>query len=162
MNNVESESKTLVEALSAAHLSELPKPLPATSHETVWLRAIALVTKCNSKRNYIVAHNDGKGGISVVHDFGSVAQIRKVDAIYPFEYLSEDYIPPMRNKRDIATVLSEAGYEEKGYLPLLSNNDEAGNPKSAEQKERDKARVREMIFAVAIKRQLRQQQNFKG
>lgn len=147
------ERLSLIEALSVAKLTELPDEF-VPSDGRIWTLAIVYVTKCNTKKNYAIAANNGDGTPRIIQDFGSLAQIVKIEHIYPYYYLRNMNIPNLRNKQDIIVYLSNAGYSEYDVKYFLSSKDINNVDKTNEQKEADKATVKKWIMSVAINNEI--------
>lgn len=152
------EEFSLIEALSTAKLPQLPEEYVASDGK-VWVLAIVLVTKCNTKRNYAIAINDGDGSPMVIRDFGSVAQIVKIEHIYPYHYMTNMSTPNLRNKQEIICYLSNAGYSEDDVKYLLSTKDINNVDKTNEQKEADRNTVKKWVMQVAIKNEITRVEN---
>ncbi len=144
------EEKTLADALSYAKVVELPAEYKATSMK-IWARAIVKVKKYNGRCNYALAINDGSGSPRVVKDFGEMVGIKTFEGIYPYEYVTDEKMPSLRNKKDIIAFLAMYGYEEEKIATLLGNTDAEGNAKTDEQKAEDKAIVKGYIEQIALK-----------
>lgn len=144
------EEKTLAEAMSYAKVPKLPEEYKATGMK-IWARAIVKVKKYNGRSNYALAVNDGSGSPRVVKDFGEMVGIKTFEAIYPYEYVTDEKMPSLRNKKDIIAFLGVYGYNEGDITTLLSNTDAEGNAKTDEQKASDKALVKSYIEKIALK-----------
>lgn len=100
--------KTLVDALSFCGLRALPDKW---DDEHIYLRALALVTKADATKSYVLLQKDDTGHDKIVKDFGTIAVIRTIDSIHPFFYLDSKWIPTFkgsRGKGKVATDLREA------------------------------------------------------
>lgn len=142
--------KTLAEAMSYAKVPKLPEEYKTTGMK-IWARAIVKVKKYNGRSNYALAVNDGSGSPRVVKDFGEMVGIKTFEAIYPYEYVTDEKMPSLRNKKDIIAFLGVYGYNEDDIAALLANTDAEGNAKSDEQKTSDKALVKSYIEKIALK-----------
>lgn len=145
------EQESLIDVLSIVRKNELGKEWDG---KKIWLRAIVKVTKCDNSKNYAVAENDGNNNPHIIRDFGNSAKITQIDAIYPTYYISENQKPDLRNKTDICSFLSHAGYDKNNIEMLLSNTDEEGNEKTLDQKKQDKDYVKSLVDKVSIRLQL--------
>ena len=143
------KEKTLAEAMSYAKVPKLPEEYKATGMK-IWVRAIVKVKKYNGRSNYALAVNDGSGSPRVVKDFGEMVGIKTFEAIYPYEYVTDEKMPSLRNKKDIIAFLSVYGYNEDDITALLANADAEGNAKTDEQKTSDKALVKSYIEKIAL------------
>lgn len=144
------EEKTLAEAMSYAKVPKLPEEYKATGIK-IWARAIVKVKKYNGRSNYALAVNDGSGSPRIVKDFGEMIGIKTFEAIYPYEYVTDEKMPSLRNKKDIIAFLGVYGYNEDDITALLANTDAEGNAKTDEQKSSDKALVKSYIEKIALK-----------
>lgn len=144
------EEKTLSDAMSYVKVTELPAEHKA-SNMKVWTRAIVKVRKFNNTANYAIAVNTGSGSPRIVKDFGDVVAIAKVENIYPYEYLSEEYIPNLRNKKEIIAYLESNGYEKEKIAALLDAKTPEGVTKSDEDKANDRQTVKSYIEDIAFK-----------
>ena len=113
------EQKQLRMALLAADIIELP---PVVNKDQIWVRGIALVTKANTRKEYVVVRHeigdDGKSSAHVINDCGVFRfPIVKVNEVYPYEYVQED-VSYLKTKDDIinfiASELSKDASELKG------------------------------------------------
>ena len=99
------KSKTrasLINALSYCSLRELPD---ADSGEDVWIKALALVTKTNGCDYFVALEKDAKTLVNrVKKDFGDTGAIVEYKEIYPYLYLSSEYMPKFHDKTKDARV----------------------------------------------------------
>ena len=144
--------ESLTEALAYAKLTKLPNEWE--DRGGVWTKAVVLVTKTNTKKNYAIAVNYGDNKPSIVKDFGDVCMIAKVEHIYPYYYLDDSYNPDLRNKNDIINYLSCNGFDENYIKGLLSNKKLDGQDKTDEEKKSDKGKVKGFVVQTAINNQL--------
>lgn len=89
------KEKTLVDALSYCDLRELPKEW---DKETVYIRAIALVSKTDGSYNYAVVKKGDGGKDNVEKDFGNISAIRTIEKVYPFRFLATNFVPTFKTK----------------------------------------------------------------
>ena len=89
------KEKTLVDALSYCDLRELPKEW---DKETVYIRAIALVSKTDGSYNYAVVKKGDGGKDNVEKDFGNISAIRAIEKVYPFRFLATNFVPTFKTK----------------------------------------------------------------
>lgn len=82
------KDKTLIEALNAAVLRELPKQYKEGSG--FWIEAILLVRKRNLQECYILARRDCYGATSITCDFDGTSSVMSIIGCYPYTYL--DYM----------------------------------------------------------------------
>ena len=94
--------QTKKDVLEYAFLYSLPDLENGTD---MWIRAIGLVTKSNTKQNYCILSKNGFGEINVIKTFGSAAKIVKINEIRPYVYLNQKYIIEFKNKADVITYL---------------------------------------------------------
>lgn len=124
----------MIKALSYYSLRELP---PEDSGEDVWIKAIALATKYDGNDYFIGIEKDPLTlKPRVKKDFGPTSAIVSVKAVFPYLYLSAEFMPKGASNKD-----AKIGYLAKYY-------DEAELHKHSV-KELDK-----MIIGVAIRQQL--------
>lgn len=112
--------KTLCEALSHARIEELPKE---STKKAAWTKAIALVTKTTNRQSYVIVRKKD-GRIDIVKDFGTTAQIIRIDAVYPYEGAVE-------------TPKSEAA-EKKAAAPKTPKPSKAANKSEKTQEKEGK------------------------
>ena len=87
--------ESLINALSWASLRELPSK---DDGEHIWIRALALVSKRDGSKGYVALAKGKNGEDRVIKDFGSISQIVKMEEVYPYSYLSDDYLPIFETK----------------------------------------------------------------
>ena len=146
------EKSSLIEVLSLSKRSDLGKEWDG---KKLWLKAIIKVQKCDNSINYALADNDGYNSPSITRDFGNMAKIVKILAIYPTYYLSENQRPNLKNKSDIINYLAAYGCNEAEIEYLLADQSIDGQEKTAEQKKTDKDKVKSMLNCVMIKSELK-------
>lgn len=135
---------TLQEALSDCGLRALPKECKPDGN-TVWITAIALVTKIGGRKEYVKCVNDGGGTPSIVRDYGTCAAIVSVNSIHPVDVLDKRFTPDLRSNETVIKFLSKNGYDESAVALLLSKEG-----KTPEQAKEDRAAVRGYVNKVAI------------
>lgn len=87
---------SLIKALSYCSLRELPEP---DSGEDVWIKALALVTKTDGRDYFIAIEKDPTTLVNrVKKDFGDTGAIAEYKTIYPYLYLSSEYMPKFHDK----------------------------------------------------------------
>lgn len=145
------EQISLMECLSLSRMTELPKEWDG---KKIWLKAIVRVLKCDNSCNYALAENDGRNKPEIKRDFGNMARIVKIEAIYPTYYMSENQKPDLRNKTDIITYLGNAGFNKENVEFLLGTVGKNGEDKTDEEKKADKETVKMWVNEVSIKLQL--------
>lgn len=93
---------SLIKALSYCSLRELPD---ADSGEDVWIKALALVTKTNGCDYFVALEKDAKTLVNrVKKDFGDTGAIVEYKEIYPYLYLSSEYMPKFQDKTKDARI----------------------------------------------------------
>lgn len=98
---------SLIKALSHCSLRELP---PEDNNEDVWVKALALVTKSDGCDYFVDLEKDPLTlRNKIKKDFGAVGAVYSYKAIYPYLYLSQDYMPRFQDK----TKESRVKYLEK-------------------------------------------------
>lgn len=99
------KSKTrasLIKALSYCSLRELPE---LDNGEDVWIKALALVTKTSGCDYFVAIEKDPKTLANrVKKDFGDTGAIAEYKEIYPYLYLSSEYMPKFHDKTKDARV----------------------------------------------------------
>lgn len=94
--------ESLIKALSYCSLRELPA---LDSGEDVWIKALALVTKTDGSRYYVAIEKDPKTlNNRVKKDFGGTGAIVEYNEVYPYLYLSQEYMPKFHDKTKEARV----------------------------------------------------------
>lgn len=87
---------SLIKALSYCSLRELPEK---DNGEDVWIKALALVTKSDGNDYYVNVEKDAETLVNrVKKDFGPTGAIVKYKEIYPYLYLSSEYMPKFSDK----------------------------------------------------------------
>lgn len=95
---VKIKEQSLIDVLAYCDLRDLPKE---DSKEFVWLKAIALVAKSDGSTNYAYLSKDLNGKPRVKKDFGNIAAIKEIKAVYPFMLLDEKFMPDFKtNSKD--------------------------------------------------------------
>lgn len=145
------EQISLMECMSLSRMTELPKEWDG---KRIWLKAIVKVSKCDNSKNYALAENNGRNKPSIMRDFGNMARIVSIDAIYPTYYMSENQKPDLRNKTDIITYLGNAGFNKENVEFMLGTVGKNGEDKTDEEKKADKETVKMWVNEVSIKLQL--------
>lgn len=120
-NNVKVD-KSLIEALSYCHLRELPKD--ASQYDSIWIRAIAYVTKADATKSYVLMDKDAKGSHRIIKDFGTISPIVSVRSIHPFQFVAEEALPIIKgsNKQDRIDWLQSQGVIVNDELTLKQLN----------------------------------------
>ena len=99
------KSKTrasLIKALSYCSLRELPE---VDSGEDVWIKALALATKTDGRDYFIAIEKDPNTLANrVKKDFGDTGAIVKYKEVYPYLYLSSEYMPRFQDKTKDARI----------------------------------------------------------
>jgi hypothetical protein len=94
--------ESLLKALSYCSLRELPE---LDNGEDVWIKALALVTKNNGRDYFVAIEKDPKSLLNrVKKDFGDTGTIVEYKGIYPYLYLSSEYMPKFHDKTKDARV----------------------------------------------------------
>lgn len=145
------EQISLMECMSLSRMTELPKEWDG---KRIWLKAIVKVSKCDNSKNYALAENDGRNNPFIKRDFGNMARIVNIDAIYPTYYMAENQKPDLRNKTDIITYLGNAGFNKENVEFMLGTVGKNGEDKTDEEKKSDKETVKMWVNEVSIKLQL--------
>lgn len=83
------KEKSLSEALCKAACRELPKKFDEDG-ETFWLKAIALVRKCDGTQSYCLAEHASNGMLVYTDDFGTMSPIFGLISIHPYTMLDLD------------------------------------------------------------------------
>lgn len=93
MNKI--KEKSLIDCLAHLDLKDLPKEW---DKETVYILAVALVTKADGTQSYVSLKKDAKGSDKIVKDFGTLGVVKKIDKLYPYRYLDERFLPTFKTK----------------------------------------------------------------
>lgn len=127
--------KSLVEALSWASIRELPQK---DLGESVWIKALALVTKRDGSKSYVALRRTVPTEYNIIKDFGSDSIITIIEEIYPYLFLDGTFIPEFKTQK------------KDDRIKWLSMNGVDDNLEELTLKELNKK-----IVEVAIKNQLR-------
>lgn len=141
------EMDTMVSALNECGLGELPTKL---GRSDVWAKAILKVTKSDGSRNYCIAENTQDTFPKIIKDYGNMAAITKIEAIYPVLLLDKTNMPDLRSQKDCINYLSVHGVDKDMVAKLLNTKDVNGEPKSEEETSKGKKAVKDMIIKNAI------------
>lgn len=87
------KDKSLLDALTYCSLRELPEE---DTKEYQWLKAIALVQKRDGSQSYVLMEKDKDNKERIVKDFGHISSILKVLNIYPYSFLTANYLPKFK------------------------------------------------------------------
>lgn len=139
MNISDLEKESMVKAMNACYVSELPEPL-SKDEERIWVKGLAKVTKCDNSVSYVVVENDGNNKPFVTRDFGGTATIVRIDDIYPTMFLGNDDMPSVRSQKDIVRYLVIHG-EDKDQITALMES----------KSKKDKENIKSMVYRYAIK-----------
>lgn len=142
------EERSLMDALSAARVSELP-PQNQKKEGSIWIRAIAKVRKSDGTANYALVENRGTGSPEVIRDFGNPAIIRKIEALHPYWFLDNNWLPDFEKDKSIIDYLKDRMPKED-VVQLLSATNPDGTEKSEEDYDNDRRKVLSSIFIKAI------------
>jgi hypothetical protein len=134
--------KSLQDALAAARLVCLPKAL-TTTETRLWLKAIGLVKKSNGTQNYALFEYDGIN-TKLKRDFGAMAVVSEIVAMYPYEFLEKKYIPLFKSEKAMVFYAKEYGHKD------MSNNI-VREGKSQEQIDKDLAELKQFIFKTIVR-----------
>lgn len=94
--------ESLLRALSYCSLRELPE---VDKGEDFWIKALALVAKSDGNDYFVNVEKDIKTlSNRVTKDFGATGVIVKYKEIYPYLYLSSDYMPTFPDRTKAARV----------------------------------------------------------
>ena len=109
--------KSLIDALSYCDLRDLPKK---DDKEFVWLKSLALVSKSDGTKSYVLAIKDKDGNPKIVKDFGTVSAIRKVIEYYPFCMLDASFVPVFKTRAKDERIAWLERMGEKGNFSEMS------------------------------------------
>ena len=85
--------KELSEILGELGLDKLPnQETKETKKEHIWVKALALVTKKNGSKSYVLLKRDERLKEFIIKDYGCVSAIFNINKIYPFEFLQPQFI----------------------------------------------------------------------
>jgi hypothetical protein len=98
MRNVTEES--LFEMLTTAKLPQLPE---INNPDKTWVKAIVKILRKTGKIDYAIAEHDlfSYDEVRVLKEIGGVGVYHELLGIYPYVYLTEKYIPEVKNKKDM-------------------------------------------------------------
>lgn len=94
------KDKTLIEALNAVVLRELPKQYKEGAG--FWIEAILLVRKRNLQECYVLASRDCHGATSITCDFDGTSSVMSIIGCYPYtylDYMGYDVAMPIKEKK---------------------------------------------------------------
>ena len=107
------KEQSLISALRYARLREMPLK---DEGKNVWIMAIVAVTKTDGTKNYAIADKDKEGNIRIFKDFGTVCSVFSIDDVYPFAFLSVEYMPVFTTqKKDERIEWLYKNVEKKDY-----------------------------------------------
>lgn len=87
----------MIDALSHSGLCELPNEWDG---KTIWLKAIALVHTSNGIMSYVCMAKDSRTlKDKIVMTFGDTGAIMRVESIYPYEFLRDEFNPTFTSKK---------------------------------------------------------------
>lgn len=109
--------KSLIDALSYCDLRDLPKK---DDKEFVWLKSIALVSKSDGTKSYVLVIKDENGNPRIVKDFGTVSAIRQVIEYYPFCLLDASFMPTFKTRAKDERIAWLERMNEKGNFSEMS------------------------------------------
>lgn len=135
--------QTKFDALNWAKISLMPDKLSKRSKK-IWIMAIVSVVKKDGSRNFAVAKNDGYGNPQMVKDFGNSAVVAYYKDIYPYDYVTEECTPVLRNQKDILTYIGSHGFKEEVIEALMSDKKSDGTAKTEEEKTADTNELKRM------------------
>lgn len=137
------KEETLQLALESVGLRSLPKKYTATDKD-LWVRGIALVSKCGGIHSYALVENVGEAKIT--RDFGACRAILEIEEIYPYDFLERVDTPDLRSDSAVVTFLSRNGYDAAEIEALLLQE-----YKDSETIKAHKAQVKSYITKVTLK-----------
>lgn len=143
------EEKSLFSCLHYAKVACLPDPIK--SDDVVWIRAIAKVWKVDNSHNFCIVENDGNNNPRIVKGYGNVAAVHKFEALYPYKFLSENFLPDLKSRKEIRKFLVANGLDEEYAKELLSVKG-----KTEEKLAEDNKKVIDYVYRVAIYNNLRE------
>lgn len=127
--------ESLIAALSEYALKDLPQ---VDDGQSVWIKAIALVSKKDGTQSYACVKKDPQNLNSVVlKDFGNCSAIASYEEFYPFSFLKSGYMPVFKGQKKEDRI---------NYLNKYNGNVDYSGFSLKELEKR--------ILAIAIERQL--------
>lgn len=93
----DSLEKTLLDALCAVNLPELP---PVWNEEDVFLHAIVKVRKADNSEAYGLMSKNIEAEDNITQIFGSVCYIKQIISIHPYTFLESKYMPETKGKAE--------------------------------------------------------------
>lgn len=110
------KNKSLIDALANLGVRALPEK---DNGEDIWLKAIALVTKRDGTRSYVAVEKKPTTLENViVKDYGSIAQIVKIEEYYPYSFLKANYIPTFKTKSKEERIVFLSKYTKQDYSTM--------------------------------------------
>lgn len=91
----DSLEKTLLDALCAVNLPELP---PVWNEEDVFLHAVVKVRKADNSEAYGLMSKNVEGEDNITRIFGSICSIKQIISIHPYTFLESKYMPETKGK----------------------------------------------------------------
>lgn len=99
---INEKETSLGEALKDAFIYELPREW---DNESVWIRAIGLITKTNARQSYCLLRRGDNGEPQIYKTYGDACKIAKLDNIYPYIFLNKKYVCDFKSKQEIVDYL---------------------------------------------------------
>lgn len=113
--------ESLLEMLMYAKIPSLPEP---NDKEQIWVRAIVKILRKSGHMDYAIAYHDffAWNEINVTKELPGLGVAHELVEIYPYEYLKEESIPDVSNKKEIISFISSRMPEDEEYLSGMSND----------------------------------------
>lgn len=114
--------ESLLEMLMYSGVSSLPEP---NDKEQVWARAIVKILRKNGHMDYALAYHDffAWNEVNVTKTLPGLGIAHGLVEIYPYEYLKDEFIPAVENKKDIIDFISSRTSDDEEYLNGMTNDD---------------------------------------
>lgn len=137
--NDDKETK-LEEALAYTKQGTLPK---AYNPETMpdWIYALALVSKVDGSKNYVVVQNNFLGKILVKKDFGNMASIAKYISIHPYLSMKTNIQSITKTSATLSKFLLMHGMTQEQIDQIMSKTKKDGTEYTEEEMNEKRAKT---------------------
>lgn len=143
----------LEEALAYTKQGTLPK---AYNPETMpdWIYALALVSKVDGSKNYVVVQNNFLGKVLVKKDFGNMASIAKYISIHPYLSMKTNIQSITKTSATLSKYLLTHGMEQKKIDRLMSRTKEDGTVYTEEEMNAKRAMALGIVKQYAMEEEI--------
>lgn len=115
------EEQSLFEMLQYAKISCLPEK---NNENKIWAKAIVKIVRNTGLCDYAIAEHDffSWKEVAVKKEVGGVGIARDIIDIYPYQYLSDTFIPNVSTKKEIIDFVYSRVPEDREYLESITND----------------------------------------